>query len=352
MKRWSVLLLALICLAFLAPPAFAQGPNSGDHVCFGDSTLVGGDETPNNVVLFGCGARIQKGAQVRQDVVSFGGDVVVESGATIDRDVVVFGGRLTLESGSVVHHDVSVVGGILDRQQGSTVDGRVNYGPGQYTFGPRVVSIPPFGTGRGFLDFWGGLVIGAIRALVATVALIALGALVLVFMPAQTQQVAATAERAALPSFGVGCLTFLVAPSLVILFVITCLGIPLGVILAIAMVAAVMFGWIAIGTIVGDRLLRAVRAANIVPMVAMLVGLLILWVITQLPILGGLIGLFVATLALGAVVLTRFGTRPYPGPVSTALTPLSPPPPPVAPAPPAPPAPVTPPATGGTETSS
>lgn len=356
MKRLLVLLIALACLAFVATPAFAQGPNNGDHVCFSGSDVVNGDETPNNVVVFGCGVRIQNGARVRQDVVSFGGDVVIENGVTVGHDVVVFGGNVTLESGSVVQHDVTAVGGHVDRKQGSIVRGRVNTGSSGITVGPRVFPTTPFVYVPNIFDAGIGLIFKAIRALIATLALAALGALVLVFLPTQTAQVAATAERAALPSLGVGCLTFLVGPALVVLFVITCLGIPVGVILAIAMVAAVAFGWIAVGMVVGDRVLKALKTTTpIVPMVAMLVGLLIIWLITQFPILGDLIGLFVATLALGAVVLTRFGTQRYPGPMSTALTPVVPPAPPapaVPVAPPAEPTPPAPPATGNTETSS
>ncbi len=356
MKRFMVLLIALTCLAFVATPAFAaQGTTrNGDHVCFGGSDVVGSDETPNSVVLFGCGARIQSGARVQKDVVSFGGDVVIEQGADITGDVVVFGGNLdiaghvghrvtsfgpiTLEPSAVVGENVDAFGRI-NQKPGATVRGRVNSG-NNVTIGPRIFPTP-FVYVPSVFDTGAGLIFGALRALVATLALIALGALVLVFLPTQTQQVAATAERAALPSLGVGCLTFLVVPSLIILFVITCLGIPLGVILGIAFGAAVLLGWIAIGMIVGDRLLRALKTTTIVPMLAMLVGLLVLWIITQLPILGGLIGLFVATLALGAVVLTRFGTQPYPQPMSAAMTPFVPPAPPAPPVPPAtPPAPV------------
>jgi len=49
----------------------------------------------------------------------------------------------------------------------------------------------------------------------------------------------------------------------------------------------------------------------------------VLWLITSLPILGALIWLFVATLAVGAVVLTRFGTRAYP-PVAPPVAPSAP----------------------------
>jgi hypothetical protein len=54
------------------------------------------------------------------------------------------------------------------------------------------------------------------------------------------------------------------------------------------------------------------------------VGLIVLWLITSLPILGALIWLFVATLAVGAVVLTRFGTRAYPPGAPVPVAPVAP----------------------------
>jgi hypothetical protein len=92
MKRLFGVLIALLLLAFLATPALADGPR-GDHVCFGGSTTVNSEEMPENVVLFGCGARIQKGVQVRRDVVVFGGNVVLEEGTSVGHDTRTASGR-------------------------------------------------------------------------------------------------------------------------------------------------------------------------------------------------------------------------------------------------------------------
>jgi hypothetical protein len=164
-------------------------------------------------------------------------------------------------------------------------------------------------------------------------ALAALGALIIVFLPSQLKQVADVAEKSAAPSLGVGCLTWLVVPPLMILFVVTCLGIPLSLALAIAFVAAIVLGWIAISVIIGDRLLNALKVKNIVPILAMVVGILVLWLVTSVPIVGWVVWLFIATLAVGAVALTRFGTRPYP---PAALAPVAPTPPVAPSAPPTP----------------
>ncbi|MBI5035162.1 MAG: polymer-forming cytoskeletal protein [Chloroflexi bacterium] len=348
MKRVLGILIGILVFAFAATPAMAQSPR-GDRFCMGGSTIVGAEENPDNVLLFGCGARIQKGAQVDRDVVSFGGDVVLEEstrvqrdvvifggdlkvGGTIDRDITVFGGRVTLDSTAVVKGNVLTFGGGVDKKEGATVSGQVmRNGSGTM---PRVgvAPVPPVRW-----NWFGDLFWGFVQGFFTMVGLAALGALILVFMPNHLKQVSTVAEQSALPSLGVGCLTWLVAPPLMILFIVTCLGIPLSAILGILLVAASAFGWIAIAILLGDRLLNALKVKNIVPILSMVVGLVVLWLISAVPFLGWLIGLLIATLAVGAVVLTRFGTRPFPippAPTSTSPVPVTPSP--VVPSEPAP----------------
>jgi len=322
MKRLMGILIAVLLVAFAATPAMAQGTR-GDRLCTGGSEVIRAEETVNSVVLFGCGARIQKGAQVSRDVVSFGGDVVMEESArvrndavvfggdldvsgTIDGDVTVFGGRLTLQPTAVVNGDVLAFGGSLDRKDGAVVRGQIKRNTGS------VPPIPPVPSIRNGWNFLGDMVWGFVQSFFMAVGLGVLGALILVFMPKQLGQVREVAETSALPSIGVGCLTLLVVPPLMILFIITCLGIPISAILGIALVAAAAFGWIAIAILLGERLLNALKVKNSVPLLAMVAGLLALWLVSAVPVLGWLIGLFLGALAVGAVVLTRFGTRPYP----------------------------------------
>lgn len=343
MKRLMGVLIAILLMAFAATPALAQGPG-GDRICTGGSQVVRAEESPNSVVLFGCGARIQKGAQVNRDVVSFGGDVVIEEAVRVGNDVVVFGGnvdlagivahdvtvfggRVTLEPTAVVNGNVVPVGGTVERKEGAIVRGQV------MPSGTRVApGGSPFSSARTGWNFLGDAVWGFVRGFFTMVGLAALGALLLVFTPKQLDQVRAVAEQSALPSTGVGCVTFLVVPPLIILFIITCLGIPLSAILGIALIAAAAFGWIALALLLGERLLNALKVKHSAPLLAMLVGLIVLWLVSEVPVLGGLIGLFLGALAVGAVVLTRFGTQAYPLPpiapaASTAVVPATPAPP-------------------------
>ncbi len=159
-----------------------------------------------------------------------------------------------------------------------------------------------------------GIAFGFLHSLTTALAVAALGALVVVLLPNQARQVSATAENSLLPSLGVGCLTVLVALPLFVLLVVLIVTIPAAVLLPLALGAAWLFGWIALGWLVGDRLLAAVQARETwrVPVITVIVGVLLLALVGAVPVIGWLIGLGVGLVGLGAVVLTRFGTRDYP----------------------------------------
>jgi hypothetical protein len=78
--------------------------------------------------------------------------------------------------------------------------------------------------------------------------------------------------------------------------------------------------------LVGERLTAAL-GWRVEPVATLLIGGLIVAVIVNVPLLGGLFGLVAGAMALGAAVLTRFGTRPAPaGPPLGPVPPFGPPP--------------------------
>ncbi len=345
MKRLFGVLIALVLVAVMVTPAFAQGPRGGDRFCSGGSETIGSGETINSLILFGCGARIQSGAQVLKDVVSFGGNVVIEKDVRVNGDIVVFGGNLdlageagrdavllggnvTLEPTAVVDRDLITSGGLVDKKEGAIVRGRTTRGDGNAFSAFRVAPTLPAAIGGGLLGGLTGLMFGILRNIFYALALAALGALTVVFMPRQTQQVSETAQKSAMESMGVGCLTSFVAVTLGILLIITLCGIPFGILLLLALVVAWLFGWIALGRLAGEKILEAFKARESLrtPIIAVVVGILLLAIIGMVPIIGWLVGLFIGLLGLGAVVLTRFGTRGYPTltPASVAIAPAAP----------------------------
>ena len=340
MIKWFVVAIVLFLFTLTTPTAFAQGvTRGGDTVCFVGSVSVAPNDTVKDVVLFGCGARIQTGARVTADVVSFGGEVVVEKGARIERNIVVFGaplmvagevgrdianfgGRVLLDSTAVVGGNLAAFGGLVEQREGAVVRGQITRG--DRTFGTTFrsdrfpfISIVPLPMLNGG-DIVSLTLFGFARGVFGALALAALGALTVVFLPSQTKTVGDVAQNAALPSLGAGCITFLAAPTLIVLLVILICTIPVAAVLALALGIAGVFGWIAVGRVVGERILDAAKVKEVLPIVAVILGVFLLALVSAVPLVGWLVWLFVATLGLGAVVLTRFGTRAYPAPAPVA----------------------------------
>jgi hypothetical protein len=158
-----------------------------------------------------------------------------------------------------------------------------------------------------------GMILGFMRSLVMALAVAALGALVVILLPTQARRVSDTAQAQLAPSLGVGCLTVLVALPLFVLLVAMIVTIPVALVLPVALAAAWLFGWIALGWFVGDKVLEAAQARESLraPIVAVVLGVLLLAVIGSIPLVGWLFGLGVGLVGLGAVVLTILGIRGY-----------------------------------------
>jgi len=90
------------------------------------------------------------------------------------------------------------------------------------------------------------------------------------------------------------------------LLTIIIVGIPVVMVLGVALALGCLLGWIASAAVVGDRVVRATSGFGRGGRVA--VGIVLLTLIGRIPCLGGLATLLAVCWGLGSVVLTRFGT--------------------------------------------
>ncbi len=288
-------------------PAFAQTLQSDGEFCAGNNLTVASGQNIESLLVFGCNVTIEQGATVRGDLADFGSNINIAG--TIGGDIVTFGGNVMLGDTAIVNGEIWVMGGNVRRAPGATVRGDINTNRGNFP-------IHPF-TGS-FTRNWGFDLLGGI---VTALAFAALGALVVIFAPNATRRVSDAAQTKPLNAAGVGCLTVLVLPILCILLFITIIGIPVTIILGVVSAAAWIFGSIGIGLLAGEKILQALKARDILPVVAVILGVVLLMFIGQVPIIGWLISFIVGLIGLGAVVLTRFGTRTYPTAPGMMLTP-------------------------------
>lgn len=323
-RNFMVGLFLLCVLAVVsAAPALASGTQKGGRTCFGDSATVAAGESVDSFLAFGCNVNIEQGATVRGDVANFGGNLTLAG--QVDGDIGMFGGNVSLEPSAVVHGNVAAIGGNVQRAKGATIDGGVtnnggNFAPPQPPVFPDPTVVVGSRSTFGRVFDFGFNVLGGI---VSALAFAAIGALIVLFVPEPTRRIGNAVQAKPLNAVGVGCLTTLLVPILGVLLVVTLIGIPVAFILSFAAFAAWLMGMVSIGYLTGEKILQAFKARDVLPVVAVILGVIVLTLISQVHVVGWFVSFVIGLFGVGAVVLTRFGTRVYPTPPGMMMMPIA-----------------------------
>jgi hypothetical protein len=309
MKKVLLACLLALVLVFSATPVFADG--DGGRVVFGGSfTLESGEELNGDLVIFGGSAVLEEDSRVDGNVVVMGGNASVAG--EVNGDIVTFGGNVEVRRTAVVDGDLVTIGGNVDRREGAVVRGSEVEGL-EFEGFPRFWTFPTrLNFANRWPNVWSSFIFDVFKSVFVALALAALGLLVVLFWPKQTKVVGQAILAAPLPSGGVGLLTAVVAVALIVLFAITICLSPVALLLLVATLVAGIFGWIAVGLLVGQELLEAFKVKGITPMIAVVVGILLISLLGAIPCIGTIAALVAGCVGLGAVVLTRFGTQTYP----------------------------------------
>jgi hypothetical protein len=325
-KFWIISLLLVVLLACL--PLFSAAASDGNiqgQFIFGQSfTLKSGQTMNGDLVVFGGSGTIEKGATVNGNVVVFGGSLTIDG--VVNRDAVIFGGTASLGVTAHIYGSLSTLGSTLDRSEGSLVDGQVNngnlhFGNGQNGYIPPAVGpVNPFAS---FMHFavnpffsWVANVFGQ------SVTLALLAMLLMLFLAQRADRVAHAIIAQPLTAGGLGLLTLVAVPVILlalallsILIITLVITVPLMVVVAMALGMAMLFGWIAVGYEVGQRFTKAIHQ-EWHPAFSAGLGTFALTLIaaslSSIPVvscIGWLLPFLLSMAALGAVLLTRFGTQ-------------------------------------------
>lgn len=327
-RRRFILLLVLLAGGLLLPamPTHADGDPPDDEgivIWNEDYTIETGERLDSDLIVFGGDVTMEPDSRVEGSVIVWNGSAKVEG--AVEGDLVVSGGDITLGDGARIAGEVVCSWNCdLEQKAGARVDGgiiegiplrgfRIEHIRGVPVQIPSLTSLWAAGPGR-VLDW----TLRAMRSLVAIVVIAAVAGLVALIWPQQTAQVGRVVVEAPWPSLGIGLLTVVAGAALIIALAITICLSPAAALAALAISAAGLFGWIAVGAVVGERLLQTLNARQIAPPWAAGLGALITTLISTglsvafcLAPLGWLMTIAMGCIGLGAVVLTRFGTMAY-----------------------------------------
>ncbi len=160
----------------------------------------------------------------------------------------------------------------------------------------------------GIIGWFGNL----LQGLLTMIILFALGVLIYVLFPRQVRNAEGEIKANTGIAFLWGLLAFIVAVPLMILLVITIIGIPLILVLILLLAAAWILGYVGITIMLGGWVLESAKTTSDNPMLNILVGVALLGFVSFVPVIGSLVSLAVAIMAVGASLSSRFGTNVNP----------------------------------------
>lgn len=325
--RFGLGLALLVMLVMLpAVPVFAQGPEGDVTIWNQDYLLAEGDALSGNLLVVNGNATLEADSRVAESVVVVNGNADVTG--VVGQDLVVVNGSINLgESAWVQGSVVCTLNCELHREEGARVGGDIvdaipsipGFGLPEWHTVPEWRSLVPGAYGSDVWDSgprWalrGMLRVG--RAVLSVVVIAVLAGLLALIWPQQIGRTGQAVLDAPWESLGVGLLAGLIVLVVMVALVLTICLPPL---VLLALVGAGLFGWAAIGALVGERLLKAFGARTVAPVWAAALGALCISIVAAgldvIPCVGVVAAIAVGVLGcmgLGAVVLTRFGTRPY-----------------------------------------
>ncbi|MBN2147092.1 MAG: polymer-forming cytoskeletal protein [Anaerolineales bacterium] len=331
--RKIILLISLITLISLALPGTALAASPASHpsdlpkeLVIGGSYTLESDETLNDdLVIIGGTATLEDNSTLNGNVLLLGG--TLDASGTINGDITATGGYIELTDNAVVNGDITTTGAYLDRDPDATVQGNVR----DENDGPFNMDVP----GMPHIPYVGNVYTNpfmyALSILVRTVLWALIAMLAMMFLAPKAESVSATIISQPLIAGGLGLLTLIIAPLVLVAIGITIILLPVTLVGGILLFAAWAFGMISLGLELGKRFARIFNQEWHPALAAGLGTFLLFLVLNSISAVADCIGwlpqLLAGALGVGAVLLTRFGTAEYnPQPKApSSVEPLPPP---------------------------
>lgn len=325
-KRRLAWIIALVAVVLLLPvtPVLADDEPPGITIFGEDYTVESGTTIKGNLTVFDGDVTVEDGGAVAGTIVIWGGNAEIEG--TVEGDVVVSGGDVYLGDNAWVQGDIVCSWDCsIEQEADARIDGKIVEGivlP-QILPSPEIRVPSPMNIRFANPEMVLGPLFSFVSNIISALVVAALAVLVALLLPQQTSRVGQTMTKAVVPSFGYGLLTALAAGAAIIFLALTICLSPIAILGALVLLAASLYGWICFGAVIGERLLKAFNAKTVEPVWAAGLGTLIvslvialinagLSLVCCLEVIVWAVVFVLGCAGLGAVVLTRFGSQPYP----------------------------------------
>lgn len=256
---------------------------------------------------FGGIVEVGRNKMVCGDLTSFGGKIVIHG--EVNGDVVVFGGDVILNG--YVDGNISLYGGSLITPEGAHVNGDIHVCGGNWTDTTGLQLHGSFYRCTGGVNTLLGNETGIQNRFWYIVTWIMLSIVLTTLLPEHVMMVRTTVSTKTRRSLALGLLSTLLAPIILAVLIALIIAIPLAILVAIVFIAAWALGTIAIGWSIGDMIVQRIAPQQNTRLAQIVVGVAVLTFLGSLPYVGWIISVIAGMIGLGAVFLSRFGTRLY-----------------------------------------
>ena len=253
----------------------------------GEVYVLGGDVELSGVFddkLHAAGGKMELSGTFN-DEVNCGGGVVRLSG-TFAGDAYIQASTLQLRSGTVIEGNLSYAAKDFDRAEDVVINGTVNKMP--------KAEWEAQGPGWGIIAFFG---------LAGLIGYFIVGIVLYGFFPNFTKGAVDRTFSQFAQNLGWGLLVFLLTPLAVLVLLITVVGIPLGILVGIAYGVGIFIGEIIVSTAVGGLIFSLFKKPDAAYWLKLLVGLIILFCISIIPVVNFIAVLLIWILGLGSLAL-------------------------------------------------
>ncbi len=318
MKKINKFLLPVFVIMFvaLAFPTAVQAKSLPDQIVFGESYTLDSNETlDGNLIVMGGVATLEESSVVTGDVAVLGG--VLDANGTILGNLVVISGTATLGDHALVEGKILAPSGFVNISEQAEVYGTITEDFLDYfnfnNLNVNSSSLKAFQNNS--WSFGVSLLVNLLRFLAQTLVLAALSMMMILIMPKPAETITKAIIDQPWPVIGFGLLTILALPIAALILAITLILAPVSLLALVAFALSILLGWLVVGYEIGNRM-QVMFKANWHPAVSAGLGTLVLSLLAKganlIPCIGWILPFFVAVVGLGAVILTIWGTKPYP----------------------------------------
>jgi hypothetical protein len=305
----------------------------------GDLVVAGGELSIGGAVgddLYAAGGNVQLDALVNGNARLAGGDLAVGPATVIAGALSLNGGRVRYEGGTQgnlkasggsvsingeVQGDAEVRAGDLEVGPDTRIGGRLIY------HGPAAPTVPEGAVIAGGVEFHEDDArrflndeqspvhdtAHGVGSFLWFLGVFVSAALYLLLLPRFASDAAATISRRPLAALGLGLAILVCVPLVAVVLLVTIIGIPLALLLMSLYLLVLFLGWVTAALFLAQRGLAALRPGRPVTrgwqLLALLLGLVALWLLRQVPFAGGLLGFLALIAGIGALAWRTWNRR-------------------------------------------